>query len=49
VQFSCAECGCVVDGGVRQVLCADAECCCAHLPACDVARVTSEPRVRRSE
>jgi hypothetical protein len=39
VQFSCAECGCVVEGGVRLELCPDADCCCAQLPACDWARV----------
>lgn len=39
VQFACAECGCVVDGGVRVVVCADDACCCANLPACDMAPV----------
>jgi hypothetical protein len=37
VQFSCAECGCVVEFGVRQSVCPDARCCCADLPACDWA------------
>ncbi|MGH9021076.1 MAG: hypothetical protein ACRDV0_08695 [Acidimicrobiales bacterium] len=38
--MACAECGCEVDGGVRQVVCADDDCCCQHLAACDMARLT---------
>jgi hypothetical protein len=32
VKVSCAECGCVVEQGVRVVLCGEQDCCCQHLP-----------------
>ena len=32
MRMGCAECGCVVDRGVRLVACADLTCCCAQLP-----------------
>ena len=38
---ACADCGCVVDRGVRVQSCADPACCCSHLPvthADDAAR-----------
>ena len=31
-QAACAECGCLVDGGVRLATCGDPACCCAGLP-----------------
>lgn len=33
--IACAECGCVVDRGVRVESCGDLECCCSHLPVSD--------------
>ena len=32
VKVSCADCGCVVDKGVRLVPCGKSDCCCQHLP-----------------
>ena len=32
VKIRCAECGCVVDRGVRVTPCGDPECCCKELP-----------------
>ena len=32
MQMTCAECGCVVEQGRRVAVCADGNCCCAHLP-----------------
>ena len=26
-----ADCGCLVDGGIRVTVCGDPNCCCAHL------------------
>lgn len=33
----CAECGCLVDHGVRTFTCCDDECCCRALPITDEA------------
>ena len=33
--MACAECGCVVDHGIRVVSCGDDGCCCRHLPVAD--------------
>ncbi len=30
--MACADCGCVVDRGVRVDTCAAADCCCRHVP-----------------
>lgn len=30
--MACADCGCVVERGVRNSTCADPQCCCAWLP-----------------
>ena len=35
MEMRCADCGCVVDAGVRLVCCDDPSCCCAHLPVRD--------------
>jgi SnoaL-like domain len=32
VEVYCADCGCLVDGGVRVVPCNGADCCCLDLP-----------------
>jgi hypothetical protein len=32
MEIACAECGCVVDRGVRMIPCKDTECCCRELP-----------------
>jgi hypothetical protein len=32
MKVSCADCGCVVDKGVRLVPCGKRDCCCQHLP-----------------
>jgi|GEM_PF-2069494 hypothetical protein len=32
MAIRCAECGCVVDRGVRITPCGDPECCCKELP-----------------
>ena len=39
MEIGCAECGCVVDAGVRVVVCGEADCCCTHLPTLDDASV----------
>jgi hypothetical protein len=31
-MFECADCGCLVDRGIRLAPCANNECCCAALP-----------------
>ena len=31
MKISCADCGCIVDSGVRVVSCGKENCCC-HLP-----------------
>ncbi len=33
MRVGCAECGCVVDDGIRVVLCPNVECCCRDLPS----------------
>jgi hypothetical protein len=32
MKVSCAECGCVVEAGVRVVPYGKRDCCCQHLP-----------------
>jgi hypothetical protein len=32
MEMHCADCGCLVEGGVRVVPCNTAECCCLDLP-----------------
>jgi len=32
MKIACAECGCVVDAGIRVNVCTDSGCCCAELP-----------------
>ena len=39
VEFRCAGCACVVERGVRVVVCDDPTCCCSHLPIADGAAV----------
>ncbi len=41
VELACAECGCVVDAGVRIVVCNDRGCCCADLPLRHAANTKS--------
>jgi hypothetical protein len=35
VKIACAECGCVVDRGIRLAVCSDPECCCKDLPVAE--------------
>jgi hypothetical protein len=30
--MACADCGCIVDGGVRVATCGDPDCCCRDVP-----------------
>ena len=32
VEIGCADCGCIVDSGVRVIPCNTPDCCCRHLP-----------------
>jgi hypothetical protein len=32
MTIACADCGCLVDRGIRVESCADPDCCCRHLP-----------------
>jgi hypothetical protein len=32
VKMACADCGCIVDGGVRVATCSDPNCCCRDVP-----------------
>lgn len=32
VEILCADCGCLVDRGVRITVCDDVNCCCRDLP-----------------
>ena len=41
VEIECADCGCIVDLGVRLVPCRKPECCCRHLPS---LAIPSDPR-----
>ena len=50
MRMGCADCGCVVDRGVRIGVCDDGErCCCAALPRND-SDVSGEadPRIDKS-
>ena len=33
MEIYCADCGCLVDDGVRVIPCGSPGCCCLHLPA----------------
>jgi len=44
MEIRCAGCGCVVDRGVRVVLCGDPKCCCKELPV-SRSRTSGEPRI----
>ncbi len=33
MEIECADCGCLVDAGIRIVPCDKSDCCCRHLPA----------------
>ena len=32
IEIGCAECGCIVNTGVRVIPCGKPDCCCRHLP-----------------
>ena len=32
MTIACADCGCLVDRGIRVESCPDSDCCCRHLP-----------------
>ena len=32
MEIGCADCGCIVDAGVRVVPCGTPDCCCCDLP-----------------
>ena len=36
VRMGCAECGCVIESGVRVVVCSD-DCCCSDVPVSEQA------------
>jgi len=38
MEIECAECGCLVDKGVRIKPCGRPDCCCRHLPVADEDR-----------
>ena len=46
MTIACADCGCLVDRGIRVESCADFDCCCRHLP---VATRTTRWRSAESE
>lgn len=33
MEYKCAECGCLVERGIRVLVCAEPNCCCGDLPA----------------
>lgn len=37
VRVACAECGCVVEGGIRIETCRRPDCCCGHVPRAEDA------------
>ena len=42
----CADCGCLVDRGIRTAVCGDPECCCAQLPVREADAVDRpEPQI----
>ncbi len=43
MEIGCAGCECVVDRGVRVVVCADDHCCCSELPIAETARRIEPP------
>jgi hypothetical protein len=47
MEISCADCGCLVNGGVRVIPCATDECCCLDLPVAEPMEVLAA-RIRTS-
>ena len=47
MEMHCADCGCLVDRGVRVIPCATLECCCLHLLAAEPMEVIAA-RIRTS-
>ena len=43
MEMGCADCECVVDRGVRVVVCADVDCCCSELAVAETARQVEPP------
>ncbi len=43
MEMGCAGCKCVIDRGVRVVVCADDRCCCSELPIAETARRITPP------
>lgn len=41
MEILCAECGCLVDRGVRVIACGTDACCCLDLPAADGMEVVA--------
>ncbi|HEY2704811.1 MAG TPA: hypothetical protein VGL20_14090 [Candidatus Dormibacteraeota bacterium] len=37
MRFECADCGCIVDGGVVVASCSGPACCCRELPHAEAA------------
>jgi hypothetical protein len=48
MEMACAECGCVVEAGVRVRPCGKADCCCLALPV-SLSEITEadRPKSRR--
>ncbi len=44
VTIACADCGCLVDRGIRVESCADPDCCCRHLPVATADDPTENSR-----
>jgi len=40
MEICYADCGCLVDRGVRLIACASADCCCLGLPLADPMETT---------
>jgi hypothetical protein len=47
MEIYCAECGCLVDRGIRVIACASRECCCLDLPMAEPMQGLAA-RTRRS-
>ena len=46
--MGCADCGCVIESGVRIVICSD-DCCCRDVPASEQATLVRQPSDRGIE
>ena len=44
MTIACADCGCLVDRGIRVESCPDPDCCCQHLPVATADDTTENNR-----